>query len=532
MPTAYSYVRFSTPEQAQGDSLRRQLEASRAWADANGYHLDETLRDLGRSAYSGDHLKGHLGAFLEAVDDGKVEPGSVLLVESLDRLSRQAVLDALQQLIAILNRGIVVVTLVDGQTYTREGLGNNFAQLLVSLTIMLRAHEESATKGKRVAAAWAQKRVRAANSGEALTAICPAWLRLADGAYQAIPDRVEVIQKIFDLCISGMGRRAIAQRLNRDGIPSFGGGRGWHLSYVKSILTTRAVMGEFQPHKKIAGKRIPDGEVIKNYFPKIVDEPTFYRAAAALASRQVGASGPRGSTVKNLFRGLSRCAHCGAIMAYRNRGVRGGEWLSCDTRDRGGPCINGKAWKYDSTFEHKIISALTRVDFSALSDTPDESKIISNNLQIAQSKYGEVSNKIISLMKLLEETPSKALAVRLSELEAEADALEVDIRSLKESLKTSSFTKSSVQDSLNAVLNLLSNADGDRYLIRSQIAAELRKSLKSLEFSVDGDVIATYSGAALPVKLRPGFNDRSEGRAAVIGGRRRPSMIDGQDDDC
>ena len=30
---AYSYIRFSSPEQARGDSLRRQLEASRYYAD-------------------------------------------------------------------------------------------------------------------------------------------------------------------------------------------------------------------------------------------------------------------------------------------------------------------------------------------------------------------------------------------------------------------------------------------------------------------------------------------------------------------
>jgi DNA invertase Pin-like site-specific DNA recombinase len=31
-PTAYSYIRFSTPEQIKGDSLRRQVELSEAYA--------------------------------------------------------------------------------------------------------------------------------------------------------------------------------------------------------------------------------------------------------------------------------------------------------------------------------------------------------------------------------------------------------------------------------------------------------------------------------------------------------------------
>jgi hypothetical protein len=31
MPTAYSYLRFSSPEQAKGDSIRRQTQARDAW---------------------------------------------------------------------------------------------------------------------------------------------------------------------------------------------------------------------------------------------------------------------------------------------------------------------------------------------------------------------------------------------------------------------------------------------------------------------------------------------------------------------
>jgi hypothetical protein len=33
---AYSYIRFSSPEQAKGDSFRRQSEKAAAWAAKNG----------------------------------------------------------------------------------------------------------------------------------------------------------------------------------------------------------------------------------------------------------------------------------------------------------------------------------------------------------------------------------------------------------------------------------------------------------------------------------------------------------------
>ena len=91
-PRAYSYIRFSSPEQAKGDSLRRQMELAEQYAEAHGLELDTelTFRDLGVSAYRGLNVEtGELRAFLKAVEEGIVAPGSVLLVESLDRISRR-----------------------------------------------------------------------------------------------------------------------------------------------------------------------------------------------------------------------------------------------------------------------------------------------------------------------------------------------------------------------------------------------------------------------------------------------------------
>ena len=52
-PKAYSYLRFSTPEQTKGDSLRRQTALADDYAKRHGLALDTdlTLRDLGVSAY-------------------------------------------------------------------------------------------------------------------------------------------------------------------------------------------------------------------------------------------------------------------------------------------------------------------------------------------------------------------------------------------------------------------------------------------------------------------------------------------------
>src|SRR4051812_18370777 len=100
-PTAYSYVRFSSPEQAKGDSRRRQEEVRDAWIAKAGATLDTelSLRDEGVSAFSGGHRtnpdRHALAAFLELVKRGRIQRGSYLIVESLDRLSREHIMPAL-----------------------------------------------------------------------------------------------------------------------------------------------------------------------------------------------------------------------------------------------------------------------------------------------------------------------------------------------------------------------------------------------------------------------------------------------------
>src|SRR5690242_10265041 len=108
MAKAYSYLRFSTPEQLKGDSFRRQLDAARRYAEQHGLVLDEelTFRDLGVSAFRGRNAEsGSLRDFRRAVEDGVVERGSFLLVESFDRISRMDPWAALPVLQEIINAG-------------------------------------------------------------------------------------------------------------------------------------------------------------------------------------------------------------------------------------------------------------------------------------------------------------------------------------------------------------------------------------------------------------------------------------------
>jgi DNA invertase Pin-like site-specific DNA recombinase len=73
--------RFSTPEQAKGNSYRRQTERASAYCQRRGWTLDDILKaDLGVSAFRGKNaLVGNLRASLDAVTAGTVRKGSALI---------------------------------------------------------------------------------------------------------------------------------------------------------------------------------------------------------------------------------------------------------------------------------------------------------------------------------------------------------------------------------------------------------------------------------------------------------------------
>ncbi len=309
---AYSYVRFSTSIQIRGDSLRRQMELSQQWCEKNGVVLDDTLdmQDLGKSAFHGDNVtQGALGQFIKTIDKGKVKKGSYLLVESLDRLSRQELTDALSLFLNIINKGITIVTLADDRTYGKKNL--DLPNLIISLSIMSRAHEESAMKSQRISQAWSQKRK---NVGERiLTKNIPNWLEIKNGKIVAIPERKKLIRRMFDMKVGGQGALSISRTLNKEGVPTWGRASKWNSSYIRKTLPNRAVLGEFQPGKRIDNKRVPVGPPIIDYYPRIIPDELFYRVQKLLENRSLAGRKPK-NEYANLFRGLIRCPACFSAM--------------------------------------------------------------------------------------------------------------------------------------------------------------------------------------------------------------------------
>ncbi|WP_242490328.1 recombinase family protein [Shigella boydii] len=100
-----------------------------------------------------------------------------MLVESLDRVSRQSISHAQETIRGILEQGITVVTLSDGETYNRQSLDDSLA-LIRMIILQERSHNESVIKSDRIKKAWSHKRQQFEQDGTKITGNCPGWLKL------------------------------------------------------------------------------------------------------------------------------------------------------------------------------------------------------------------------------------------------------------------------------------------------------------------------------------------------------------------
>lgn len=319
MVLTYSLIRFSCLEQKKGDSFRRQTALRDAYlARHPSLTLDTRFMAPveGVSAFRGKHRKtGALKFFLDAIEKKRIKKGSYLIIESLDRLSREQVQEAFKLFMEIIGAGVTLITLVPEMEYTAAKLG--LAEMILALAEFTRAHGESLIKSERSGQHWLKERAKGMEGRLAYN--LPAWIiRTEGGKYKLDAPRAKVIRQIFWWSIQGIGGQIIARRLNEQGIACFGRGKRqgkrWHKSYIALILRSRTAIGELQPHviDHETGERVPFGAPLPNYFPAVVTPTVFAKAQQAVKSRNV------------IRGGINR--HCTNLFARKVRDTHGNAW--------------------------------------------------------------------------------------------------------------------------------------------------------------------------------------------------------------
>jgi DNA invertase Pin-like site-specific DNA recombinase len=472
----YSYIRFSSRQQAEGDSLRRQTEAAEAWCKKNGVRLDTSLsfRDLGKSAYLGAHRhnpdRHALASFLKLVESGRVHRGSYLVIESLDRLTREHVRAGLMLLLGLIESGVRIVQLSPSELVYDES--SDEMALMLAIVELSRGHRESKRKSDTVGAAWRRKKRAAAEDRKPITRQCPAWLRVEGDAFAVDEGKAAAVREVFRLAAAGYGTLQVAKKLTADGVPAIGRTGRWNKSYVGLILRSREAVGEYRPTR--VGKdrrREADGEVIPGFYPAVVSEHEWQQTRGAICKRLNGSGRPRGgrpSAVRtNLWAGLLTDARDGKPLYVVHKGDRSAGLVLT----RPGDVAGANATFPAQPFEEAVLSKLREVTpADILPDAGGPAERLSALAAAVAEVEGKLAGITASLVK-------GGLTTALDKAARELDAELTRLRAEQAEARAEAATP--VAESLGEVSPLVEalNAAKDPHEVRLRLRGVLRAVL-------------------------------------------------------
>ena len=426
MATAYSYIRWSSAKQSEGNSEQRQLDAAALYAKEHGLTISEmTFKDSGVSAFKGKNaVEGELGAFIAAVNEGKIAKGSYLLIENFDRLSRAPVNVALRLFQDIIESGIVIVTLTDGQIYSTARINENWTSLIIALSVMARAHEEQKRKGDMVKKAWDAKRIKQVAEKTIASKNGPSWLTLSEDRKTWIVDqeKADVVRRIFHMAaVDGHGSNMISKILNKEEVPTIGKDRKvkaefWATNMISQILNQETVFGRF--------KQYGGGIVVDDYYPAIVTKKLFDAVQAGRAGRAHKGGQKQGTS--NIFSGLCVCAYCQKKMKFVRSGTKTRiPYLMCLSKVEGTGCT-APMMPYLPTVTgifDRLINKQKRDLNPHRIQMDAESKMTDLEQQVASKQV-----ELAKLLKLAMLAPDVVVvADKLSETQEEMDALQAEL---------------------------------------------------------------------------------------------------------
>lgn len=358
MIRAAIYARFSTDRQSES-SAEDQARLCRERADREGWEIAGVYSDLAISGTS--NTRPGLNALLEAADRRELD---IMLTEAIDRISRnQADIASIYQRLEF--AGVRIITLSEGEINELHiGLkGTMNALFLKDLGDKIR-------RGQR---------------GRVATGHIPGGLSYGYRVVTGLDERGElrrgerevdeaqavIVRRIYREFLAGISPRAIAHKLNAEGVPTASGGEWRPTTIVGSrsrqngILHNPAYAGRYifnrvrMVRDPISRKRIsrinPPSEWVTQDLPhlRIVDEAT-WEAVQRWRDAREGVSFRQQPRAKHLLSGLVVCGNCGGNVTILSRDRWG-----CVRHKDAGTCDNGRRISTER-LESRIIGGLRR----------------------------------------------------------------------------------------------------------------------------------------------------------------------------
>ncbi len=391
-----AYCRVSSNSEDQLHSYATQI---RYYADYTRQHSEYELVDI----YADEGITGtemakrdELVRLLKDCKNGKVER---IIVKSVSRFARNTE-ELLEMIRALKDVGVSVY-------FEEQGIDTNKlnAEMIVTFPGMVAQQESVAISGNL---RWGiQKRMQAGTYK--CTKAAYGYI-LMDG--QLIVNEMEaaVVRKIFHLYLQGVGKQAIANLLNEEGIPKRVEGRKWNIHAIFYILTNERYKGDALLQKQYTTDTLPfrrkinRGEramyYVENYNDPIVDAETYQAVQDLIKRRRT----EQGQVKAYPLSKMIRCPDCGRL--FRRRVIREKTYWCCALRD-----ANGNKCKSRRVKEEMVYDAFTSMVYKLQAKREDILESLIDELDAMQRSGSENHERIRQIDKEIADLTAKNLFI-------------------------------------------------------------------------------------------------------------------------
>ena len=353
------YARYSSALQ-NSSSIDDQVAACRDRAEREGWTVVDVFTDyaISGAAGTGEGQRPGLNAMLARVEAGGVDQ---VLADTTSRIARNQG-DAHHVRDLLNHHGARLFTLADGEIDPFKGAikGLLDEQQRRELAHNIKRGQAGTVRDGRLPAGLAYG-YRVANRVEGS--------KVVRGLREIDPDQAAVVRRIFEEIAAGQSSRAVAARLNAEGIPGPRGGV-WRASTIhgdrarqNGMLQNRIYVGEVVHNRtsKVTDPRTrktlirpnPESEWIREPADELRIVPNdLWRRVQGERESRAGQRIEHARRPRQLLSGLAVCGVCGGGWSI----IGGGQWACGRARDGRGCSNNRRIEK--RLFEDRVLNGL------------------------------------------------------------------------------------------------------------------------------------------------------------------------------
>lgn len=475
------YYRLSRDEDAELNSLNNQRNILVEYANTNNHEIvGESFDDN----VSGMHFNREgISKIYEQVENKAIE---AIIVKDLSRLGRHRTQTAM--FIDYLREHDVRVLSVTENIDT----SNEDDDLMIGFKGIFNdmyARDIS----KKIRAGYKQKQ----KNGIVITVPLGYFKDKNTNEIVIVEEEAEIVRKIFDLYLSGYGLKAIAKKLNDEGIkspqyyqnkmynkklpsnkPEITGRYLWVNTTVKRILQNEFYIGTVTCHKTYTSKInhirkvLPEEEQFKheNFAPAIISKDKWEQVQFLLSSKRNNNVRASSSNPCHRYTGLIECGDCGCTFVCKKR-----KWKDKPERIEYN-CNGYHRYGKEHCTAHRIDEEyLDKLIYDELMSIKDEAlanyKSIESDVKKWMSNKSSVNNKLKHLNTSLEQRKSDQKEILLERIrdrehadiytemlekcESDIQKLEDEIKSIQDYNSTIKKRKAEMKDSVEIIEEII-----------------------------------------------------------------------------